>query len=89
MEIGLTAGVTGQQRMLYPPRHLILLLLLLEVRVALHSTLNFLFNTLLTSLFDIQTISTSLTMTCPVGLMLKGDEEQEHVGGSIVYIYNH
>jgi hypothetical protein len=38
-EMGLTAGVTGQQRMLTPPRHLILLSHLSEVRVALHSIL--------------------------------------------------
>ena len=38
-EMGLTAGVTGQQRMLTPPRHLILPSHLLEVRVALHSNL--------------------------------------------------
>jgi hypothetical protein len=34
-----TAGVTGQQRMLTPPRHLILPSHLSEVRVALHSIL--------------------------------------------------
>jgi hypothetical protein len=38
-KVGLTAGVTGQQRMLTPPRHLILPLHLSEVRVALHSIL--------------------------------------------------
>jgi hypothetical protein len=38
-EVGLTAGVTGRQRILTPPRHLILPLHLLEVRVALHSIL--------------------------------------------------
>jgi hypothetical protein len=59
MEIGLTVSVTGQQRMLALPRHLILLSFLSEVRVALHSALYFLFwimitfNTLLTSVFDI------------------------------------
>jgi hypothetical protein len=35
-QVGLTAGVTGQQRMLTPPRHLILPSHLSEVRVALH-----------------------------------------------------
>jgi hypothetical protein len=35
-EVGLTAGVTGQQRMITPPKHLILPLHLLEVGVALH-----------------------------------------------------
>jgi hypothetical protein len=51
--------VTRQQRMLTPPRHLILLSLLSRVRVVLHYTLCFAFwimvkyNTLLTSLFDI------------------------------------
>jgi hypothetical protein len=34
-----TVGVTGQQRTLTPPRHLILPLHLLEIRVALHSIL--------------------------------------------------
>jgi hypothetical protein len=38
-EMGLTAGVTGQQRMLTPPRHLILPSHLSEVRVALYSIL--------------------------------------------------
>jgi hypothetical protein len=38
-----TAGVTGQQRMLTPPRHLILLSLLLGFHATLHSTLYFLF----------------------------------------------
>jgi hypothetical protein len=58
MEVGLTACVTCQQRMLTPPMHLILPRLL-GVRVALHLTLYFLFwimitfNKLLTSLFDI------------------------------------
>jgi hypothetical protein len=33
--VGLTAGVTGQQRMLTPPRHLILPLGLPEVHVSL------------------------------------------------------
>jgi hypothetical protein len=37
MEIGLTAGVTGHQRMLTPPRHLIVPLHLSGVRVALRS----------------------------------------------------
>jgi hypothetical protein len=36
-EIDLTAGVTGQQRMLTPPKHLILPSHLWGVRVALHS----------------------------------------------------
>jgi hypothetical protein len=36
-EIGLTAGVAGQQRMLTPPWHLVLHSHLSEVRVALHS----------------------------------------------------
>ena len=38
-DYGLTAGVTGQQRMLTPPWHLILPSLLSKVRVALHSIL--------------------------------------------------
>jgi hypothetical protein len=38
-EVRLTADVTGQQRMLTPPRHLILPLHLSEVCVALHSIL--------------------------------------------------
>jgi hypothetical protein len=38
-EEGLTAGVTGQQRMLTPPRHPIVRSHLSEVRVALHSIL--------------------------------------------------
>jgi hypothetical protein len=38
-EVGLTAGVTGQQRILTPPRHLILPSHLSEVPVALHSIL--------------------------------------------------
>jgi hypothetical protein len=37
--MGNTAGVTGQQRMLTPSRHLILPLHLSKVRVALHSIL--------------------------------------------------
>jgi hypothetical protein len=38
-EMGHTAGVTGRQRMLTPPRHLILPSHLSEVRVTLHSIL--------------------------------------------------
>jgi hypothetical protein len=38
-EMGLTAGVTGQQGMLTPPRHLILPSHLSKVRVALYSIL--------------------------------------------------
>ena len=58
--MGLTADVTGQQRMLTPPWHLILPSLLSRVRVALPSTLYMCvfwimitFNTLLTSPIDI------------------------------------
>jgi hypothetical protein len=36
-----TAGVTGQQRMLTPPRHLILPLVLPEVRVSLIFTVDY------------------------------------------------
>jgi hypothetical protein len=39
MEMGRTMGVTGQQKMLTPPLHLIQALHLSEVRVALHSIL--------------------------------------------------
>ena len=39
LEIGLTAGVTGQQGMLTPPWHLILPSHLSEIRVAIHSIL--------------------------------------------------
>jgi hypothetical protein len=37
--VGFTVGVTGQQRMLTPPRHLILTSHFSEVRVDLHSIL--------------------------------------------------
>ena len=54
-------GVTGQQRMLTPPWHLILPSLLSCIRVALHSILYMsigiiiTFNTFLTSPFDVET----------------------------------
>jgi hypothetical protein len=59
------AGVTGQQKTLTPPWHLILPSFLPGIRIALHSILYFpfwiviSFNTLLASLFDIskQTIT--------------------------------